>query len=633
MAKTISTVLTLRDKMSGKLKKIQKTSAGAASDIQKKCNGIGKQWEVTGQKITKVGSALTTGVTVPIIAIGTAAASAWKEVDAGMDTVIQKTGATGAALEGLKKSVENVATSIPTSFEEAGEAVGEINTRFGVTGEELDELSKQFIEFSKLTGSDLTSSIDSAQSAMAAFGVSTEDAGVFLDTLNAASQQTGTDVNTIADSMKTNAASLKEMGYSASDAAFFLANLDKSGVDAAAAMTAMKKGLVTATKDGKTMAQAMSELQNTIKNAPTDTEAYAAAIEMFGSRSGTAIAEAVRSGRISFDQLNTSMSDFSGNVSKTFEATKDPVDDFQTQLNKVKLIGADIGATVMPVIATVLEKLAEILDKAKAKWDSLNQSQKDMIVKIAGIAAVVGPALMIIGKIVTVVGLIIPKVTMVISIIGKVVAAVKSVIAVLKVIIMVITVLTGLPALVVVAIAAAIALALVLIVKFRKQIWEFFNAIYTKIGEFAVKLVQKVIEIKDAIPKFFAEMGEAIKSALAKPFEWISEKIEAFKNGVGNIVDSVKSTAANVKDKVVGHNATGTPYWRGGQTVVGEHGPEVVDLPKGSRVYTNQQSKGMNAAPVINLSLNVQGNIIGNEEYANMLSEKIAGSLIVAMAN
>lgn len=633
MAKPISTVLTLKDRMSGKLKKIQKTSAGTASDIQKKFNGIGKKWEVAGQKITKVGSALTTGVTVPIVAIGTAAAAAWKEVDEGMDTVIQKTGATGEALAGLKKSVENVATSIPTSFAEAGEAVGEVNTRFGVTGDELEDLSKQFIEFSKLTGTDLTSSIDSAQAAMAAFGVSTDDAGVFLDTLNAASQQTGTDVNTIADSMKTNAAALKEMGYSASDAAFFLANLDKSGVDTSSAMTALKKGLVTATKDGKTMEQAMSELQNTIKNAPTDTEAYAAAIEMFGSRSGTAIANAVREGRVSFDQLNTSMSDFSGNVSKTFEETKDPVDDFQTQLNKVKLIGADIGATVMPVIASIMEQIAIVLDKAKAKWDSLNQSQKDMIVKIAGIAAVVGPALMVIGKIVTVIGLIIPKITMVIGVIGKVIVIVKNVIAVLKIIIMVVTVITGLPAIAVIAIAAAVAIGLALIIKFRKQIYEFFHGILTKIGEFAVKLVAKVIEIKDAVPKFFAEMGEAIKNVLAKPFEWISEKIDAFKSGVGNIVDSVKEKAAGFKDKVVGHNATGTPYWRGGQTVVGEHGPEVVDLPKGSKVYTNQQSKGMNSAPVINLSLNVQGNIIGNEEYANMLSEKIAGSLIVAMAN
>ena len=40
-----------------------------------------------------------------------------------------------------------------------------------------------------------------------------------------------------------------------------------------------------------------------------------------------------------------------------------------------------------------------------------------------------------------------------------------------------------------------------------------------------------------------------------------------------------------------GHNAQGTQYWRGGPTWVGELGPELVDLPKGSRIYSNQESR------------------------------------------
>lgn len=36
-------------------------------------------------------------------------------------------------------------------------------------------------------------------------------------------------------------------------------------------------------------------------------------------------------------------------------------------------------------------------------------------------------------------------------------------------------------------------------------------------------------------------------------------------------------------------NATGTYNWRGGYTLVGEQGPEIVDLPAGSRIYPNGQ--------------------------------------------
>lgn len=37
-------------------------------------------------------------------------------------------------------------------------------------------------------------------------------------------------------------------------------------------------------------------------------------------------------------------------------------------------------------------------------------------------------------------------------------------------------------------------------------------------------------------------------------------------------------------------NARGTSYWRGGLTWVGEEGPELVNIPVGSRIYNNQES-------------------------------------------
>lgn len=43
---------------------------------------------------------------------------------------------------------------------------------------------------------------------------------------------------------------------------------------------------------------------------------------------------------------------------------------------------------------------------------------------------------------------------------------------------------------------------------------------------------------------------------------------------------------------VYGHNAGGTENWRGGLTWVGEAGPELVALPQGSNIYSNQESRG-----------------------------------------
>ena len=40
-----------------------------------------------------------------------------------------------------------------------------------------------------------------------------------------------------------------------------------------------------------------------------------------------------------------------------------------------------------------------------------------------------------------------------------------------------------------------------------------------------------------------------------------------------------------------GYNASGTDYWRGGRTLIGENGPEEVVLPRGSRILTAQETR------------------------------------------
>ena len=80
---------------------------------------------------------MTKNVTAPITAAGAGVMAAWAQVDEGMDIIVQKTGATGDALEEMQNSARNIAKTIPTDFEAAGTAVGEVNTRFHLNGEEL----------------------------------------------------------------------------------------------------------------------------------------------------------------------------------------------------------------------------------------------------------------------------------------------------------------------------------------------------------------------------------------------------------------------------------------------------------------------------------------------------------------
>lgn len=403
----------------GKLKNLEQEYAKVASVAGVQIQAAGQKMKDVGAKATEAGQAVTKNLTGPIVAMGAASVAAFADVDKGMDSVVKKTGATGQALENMKGIAKDLATSIPTDFQTAGDAVGQVNTRFKLTGDELESVAGQFVKFAKLNNTDVTTSINSVQSAMAAFGVETKDTGAFLDTLNAVGQETGADVNRLAQEMTTNAASLKAMGYSASDAAKFLGQLSVNGIDSSQVMAGLKKAFAQATKEGKPLDQKLAELQDTMKNSGKDTEAYQAALEVFGNRAGPALASAIRDGRLSLEELGTSMKDNVGNIDQTFENTLDPIDKFKMAVNQAKVAGADLGNSLLTTLTPMIGKLQDGLKNLGEKFKSLSPQQQEMVVKIGLMVAAIGPAMVIIGKMVSGIG-------MLTTVIGKAVTGIAS---------------------------------------------------------------------------------------------------------------------------------------------------------------------------------------------------------------
>lgn len=372
----------------------KKLESGAATleDYSKKVQGFSDK---TGQ----IGSSLNKNVTAPVAAAAGGVMAAWSQVDEGMDIIVQKTGATGDALEGMQNSARNIAKSIPTDFETAGSAVGEVNTRFHLTGKELEDLSTKFVEFSSLNDTDVSSSIDSVQKALEAFGLGAEDAGAMLDTMNKVGQDTGISMDSLSQLMVTNAASLKELGMSAADAATFLGQCETSGVDTSAVMTGLKKALTNASGEGKTMKEALSELQNTMLNAETSADAYNAAVDLFGSKAGPTLAEFCKDGKLNFEDLGASLDDNLGSVENTFNATLDPADQFKVTLNQLKDAGFDVGNALGPVLAECLQVVTPILKDLIESWNSLSPETQEMIIKCALLAAALGPVFSIVSKV------------------------------------------------------------------------------------------------------------------------------------------------------------------------------------------------------------------------------------------
>lgn len=104
------------------------------------------------------------------------------------------------------------------------------------------------------------------------------------------------------------------------------------------------------------------------------------------------------------------------------------------------------------------------------------------------------------------------------------------------------------------------------------------------------KTLKNVQNLKDGLDELAQKIQGSVRRAFGELANWLAGDLDASDMRTGLAYDSGR----------VGRNAAGTSYWRGGLTWVGEEGPELVNLPRGSAVYSAQESKAM-AAPTINI--------------------------------
>lgn len=513
-------------KTTKELENLEKQAKDTGSVLGKQFEEAGKKISAVGDKISDVGTSMAKNITGPIVAVGAGAVAAFNEVDGAYDTLIKKTGATGEALEGMQDIVDSLATSMPTTFDEAAQAVGEVNTRFGVTGDDLQTLSEQFLKFAQLNDTDVSSSVDSVQKALAAFGLSAEDAGMMLDTLNAVSQKTGINAEQLSDLMTSNAATLSEMGLNAQQAASFLGEVEVSGADVSQVMSGLQKALKNATDEGVPLDDALANIQKSMKNAGSEADGLAAAYELFGTRAGAAIYNAVQNGSLSFEDLGKAAEDNLGSVSDTFAETQDGIDQLTPAFNALKLAGAELGATIGETLAPILTSLAEGLKGVAEWWETLSPGMQEFIVKAALLAAALGPVILVVGKVVSAIGSITTVIgTLMPIIVGTVIPAIGGVIAALA---------PFLP--IIAAVGAAIA-GIILIVKNWSEICDFFSGVWEN---FTGALHEKFDAAKEKITEGWNDLKSKASDALGKIKTTFEENGGGIKGAVAVYTEAVK---------------------------------------------------------------------------------------------
>lgn len=161
------------------------------------------------------------------------------------------------------------------------------------------------------------------------------------------------------------------------------------------------------------------------------------------------------------------------------------------------------------------------------------------------------------------------------------------------------------------------------------------------------------INIKDQFVDSFSRIGASISetfhgaiTAIGNFFTWLDEKISGIPI-LGSIWKAGKSTGSWIAEKLsgwwqgqtqginwgIGGHATGTSYFAGGWTRVNERGGEIMRLPGGTQIIPHDVSERMVGGPTIQVYVTVQGNVIGNQAYAQELGDTIVARILRALRN
>lgn len=172
-----------------------------------------------------------------------------------------------------------------------------------------------------------------------------------------------------------------------------------------------------------------------------------------------------------------------------------------------------------------------------------------------------------------------------------------------------------------------VVLGLAAIVAAGVALYKNWDTVKAKAGELWTKAKTVFGGVRDTITGAF----DAAKKKVKGFFSWLDDKISSIPL-LGDIYSGGKSALSWIGGKISGH-AMGTPYFSGGLTRVNERGGEVMRLPSGTQIIPHDVSVKAAGSRGVTVNVTIQGNVIGNREYAEEMGDYVARRVLAACGN
>ena len=315
----------------------------------------------TGKKISNVGQSLSTKLTLPLVAVGTAGVTAFAEVDKTMQLTNKTMGNTEEEAQLLNQAMKDAAANSTYGMKDAANATLNF-ARAGLDAEQAAAALAPAMNLAAGEGGNLDTVSGGLVATINGFHDSFENAGKYADVFAAACNNSALDVDSLSSSMSVAAPVFAAAGYSVNDAALYMGVMANNGIEANKAANSLKTGIARLVSPSKQGAEMMKKLGISVTNADgsmkdsvtiqkelhdafsklSESEQIAAASAIFGKNQMAPWLALINTAPEDVSKLSTELDGASLSVdsfSKQLKKSGTSYDDIKTRMKKLGISG------------------------------------------------------------------------------------------------------------------------------------------------------------------------------------------------------------------------------------------------------------------------------------------------------
>lgn len=397
--------------------KFTKGLRSAVSDL----NVLTDKSSTTGQKLqgisssmVTVGSMLSKKVTVPLVALGTAAVKVSSDFNAGMSEVKAISGATGKDFDNLKAKAIEMGAKTKYSASESAQAM-KYMAMAGWNSQEMMSGISGVMDLAAASGEDLASVSDIVTDSLTAFGLQASDSSHFADVLAQASARSNTNVGLLGETFKYVAPVAGALGYSVEDCAVAIGIMANNGIKGSQAGTALRSMLTRLAKPTDQVAETMSKYNISLTDANgnmkplstllvemrekfkglSEAEKAQVAATLAGQEGMSGLLSIMNTSDADFQNLTNSINNADGAASKMAKTMQDNLKgDFTIFKSNAESAAIAIGDKLEPSMRKMVKTATGFVES----FNNMSDAEQEQIVKIGTLAAAFPVATLVGGK-------------------------------------------------------------------------------------------------------------------------------------------------------------------------------------------------------------------------------------------